>query len=508
MKKNVLRISDLRKKGIVWSRVSTKHQEDNGGSLDYQKRLCQTYAESQGIEIKAYHGGTHESAKTPGALVKAMISEAKRDKSITHIIVSQADRFSRNAGQAINIINELKALGITVVEAMTGMSTDTPEGLMMIQVKLCMAQWDNTNRTTKFVSGRKNCLQNGVWCGKRPLGYNKTGKSINAQYSINETGKLIRKMFKLKLEGMPNHIIAERLRPYGLDLSKQTVHKILTNPFYCGLISHKMLDGEIVKGKHPALITKEEFLQVQEIMSGRTGVYKHKKETPQFPLKRHIRCVDDNSLMTAYTVKNIDYYKCNHKGCKTNVSAKKLHAKYEELLNGFNIPELLYPLLRDCIDSIVQGGEAESKPKLAVLRKKRSECVNKIKRCKVRYGSEEINEDVYSTTIQSLQEKIDNIDLELAKFKNNLSNLSDDTDVILSTCCNIASLWRNSSLETSQKIQNLLFPDGILWDKRINDYRTLTINQAFSVIERLSSSCKNKKEVRDKNLTSILKMCG
>ena len=498
----------MKKKCIIWSRVSTKHQEDNGGSLDYQKRLCQTYAESQGIEIKAYHGGTHESAKTPGTLIKAMISEAKRDKSITHIIVSQADRFSRNAGQAINIINELKALGITVVEAMTGMSTETPEGLMMIQVKLCMAQWDNTNRTTKFVSGRKNCLQNGVWCGKQPMGYNKEGKSINAKYTINETGKLIRKMFRLKLEGMPNHIIAERLRPYGLELSKQTVHKILTNPFYCGLISHKMLDGEIVKGKHPALISKEEFLQVQEIMSGRTGVYKHKKETPQFPLKRHIRCIEDNSFMTAYTQKKHDYYKCNHKGCKTNVSAKKLHAKYEELLNSFNIPELLYPLLRDCIDSIMQGNESESKPKLATLRKQRSECENKIRRCKARYGAEEINEDVYSTTIQFLQEKIDNINLELAKFKNNLSNLSDDADVIFSTCCNIASLWRNSSLETSQKIQNLLFPSGIFWDKENENYRTFDCNQALDIIQRISDSYKNKNEEKSENFSSKLRLCG
>lgn len=173
----VNRISSTQKKGIIWSRVSTKYQEDNGGSLDFQRRLCETYAESHGLEIKAYHGGTHESAKTPGTLVKAMISEAKRDKSITHIIVSQADRFSRNAGQAINITNELNALGITIVEAMTGMSTETPEGLMMIQVKLCMAQLDNTNRTTKFVSGRKNCLKNGVWCGKRPLVTTRRGRA-------------------------------------------------------------------------------------------------------------------------------------------------------------------------------------------------------------------------------------------------------------------------------------------------------------------------------------------
>ena len=52
----------------------------------------------------------------------------------------------------------------------------------------------------------------------------------------------------------------------------------------------------------------------------------------------------------------------------------------------------------------------------------------------------------------------------------------------------------NSELELRQKIQNLLFPSGTLWDKEIGNYRTFDENRALLVIQRISGSYKNKKE--------------
>ena len=216
---------------------------------------------------------------------------------------------------------------------------------MMMQVKLSLAQWDNTNRINKFVSGRKHCMESGVWIGKRPLGYDKDGKSLNSQYTINATGKLIQKAFKWKLQGVDNFRIMDRLSAMGLNVSKQKLHKILTNPFYAGKIQSKFTDGEIIDGKHPALISWVEFLQVQEILSGRTGVYKVKAETPRFPLKRHIRCAEDGLPLTAYTVKrkNIDYYKCN----RTRSSGTRTAAEAESKPKGGCCNQRLSGLMGD-----------------------------------------------------------------------------------------------------------------------------------------------------------------
>ena len=492
----------------IWTRVSTKHQEENGGSLDDQKCKCEKYAKDNGYTIKGYFGGKHESAKTPGKLVKEMITAVKKDDSVKYIIVSQTDRFSRDAGQAINMLNELKARDVVIVEALTGMDTSTPEGMMMIQIKLSLAQWDNTNRTNKFTLGRKHCMESGVWCGKRPIGYDKKGKSVNAQFTINATGKLIRAAFKWKLQGVDNFRIIEKLSARGLHLSKQQIHKILTNPFYAGKIRSKFTGGTIIDGKHPAIISWSDFLKVQDILSGRTGVYKHQKETPQFPLKRHVRCSNDGTPMTAYTVKkkNIDYYKCNETGCCNNVSAKRLHALYEDLLNEYSIPVALHGLFRAIVQDILTKDDVEAKDAVAVLKKQNTELKNNIKDCKIRRGKGEIDDEIYSITIADLQEKLDKNELELSKVNQNLSNQDFSVDEIVSTCCKLGSLWRDAELELCQKIQNLLFPNGILWDKDLGGYRTIDENEALAVIQRISTSYKKRKEGKSKNFPSTFSL--
>ncbi len=137
----------MEKQCYIWTRVSTKYQETNGGSLDDQKHKCETFAKEHNYAIVDYFGGTHDSAKTPGKLINEMIKAVKKNHDITYIIISQIDRFSRNAGQGISILNELVKNNITVVEAISGLDTSTPEGLMMMQIKICMLQWGNTNQT-------------------------------------------------------------------------------------------------------------------------------------------------------------------------------------------------------------------------------------------------------------------------------------------------------------------------------------------------------------------------
>lgn len=497
-------------KCVIWTRVSTKYQEDNGGSLDTQKEKCIEYANKKGYEIVGYFGGSHESAKTPGSMIKEMKNTLKKNKSIKYVIVNEIDRYSRCAGQGLIMFNELLRYGVIIVEASSGISTDNKDGRLILGNKLLWAEWDNENRTDKFTQGRKSCLQSGVYTGAVPLGYDKEGKSRNRTYTINDDGKLIRKAFQWKLQGMANFQIIEKLKPYGLYLSKQKLHHILTNVFYAGKIKHKMLNYEIIDGNQPAIISYTDFLRVQEILSGRTGVYKHKKETPQFPLKRHVMCSQDKTPFTAYTVKkkNIDYYKCNCVGCKTNVSAKKLHGKYEELLSRYDIPQPLVRVLRDTISKMLCENQSEQMKNINVLKKQKSEKENKLKSCKIRYGMGDIDDEIYTMTVEALQKDLGQITLELSKYDKDLSNHENRINDVLVMCCHLGSLWRNADLTTAQKLQNLLFPQGILWDKEKDDYRTFGENAALSVIRRITDTYRKEKEENLCRNSSLVNSCA
>ena len=503
-------IKNETKNCVIWTRVSTKYQEDNGGSLHYQKDCCEKYANSEGFNIVNYFGGSHESAKTPGKFIKEMIKYLKKDRSIKYVIVSQIDRFSRNAGQGITMFTDLLDIDVVIIEATSGLSTKDHFSLFMLQTKLCMAQLDNSQRTDKFTRGRISCLQSGVYCGAVPIGYDYQGKSVNRTFSINEDGKLIKKAFQWKLQGLANNQIIEKLKPYGLRFSKQRLHKILTNPFYAGKIKHRMLNFEIIDGNQPPIISYQDFLKVQEILSGRTGVYKHKKETPQFPLKRHLYCHIDQTPMTAYTVKRkgIDYYKCNCVGCKTNVSAKKLHYKYAELLDGYDIPQPLVEVTRDIIIKKLGENQTQQIQTANVLKKQKSEKENKLKTCKIRYGMGEIDDEIYTMTIEALQSDIDKITLELSKYSKDLSNLENRVNDILIMCCHLGSTWKNADLLTAQKLQNLIFPKGIYWDKELDGYRTIEENEGLAVIRKITESYEKENEESLKKNSSSVPLCA
>ena len=173
-----------------------------------------------------------------------------------------------------------------------------------------------------------------------------------------------------------------------------------------------------------------------------------------------------------------------------------------------NVTESLKPLLRDIVSKMITTNDDEARNMETLLKKQKSEYLGKWKKCKVRFGIGEIDEEIFEMTVKSLQEKLDDIERGLAECKRNLSNLDGEVDDVLAMCCKLDSLWRDASLETCQKLQNLLFPNGVLWDKDKDNYRTFDENEALSIIARLSVNYKNKKEENSLENSSFVQSCA
>lgn len=107
----------------------------------------------------------------------------------------------------------------------------------------------------------KSILRKGKWTGIAPLGY-KWDKN-SGQLVIDEIrGPLVRKAFKMKNQNanIKSEEIREKLKELGWPVPRTTISRILTNPIYCGLIAYNLLEGEVVEGNHPPIISKEIFL--------------------------------------------------------------------------------------------------------------------------------------------------------------------------------------------------------------------------------------------------------
>ena len=492
------------KVAALWTRVSSEKQEQNNCSLETQDKVCREFAERNGITIKKHFGGTHESAKKMGNEFKRMIAEVSRDKEINVILVYSYDRFSRTGAEASMLKALLKSKGVYVVSATQPVDPDSASGDFMEDVLLLFSKFDNTIRKDKCVCGMKECLRRGEWFCRAPLGYDHYKKDKHHYLEVNATGELLRKAFRWKAdEGLSNVEICERLKALGLNIDRKKMSYIFLNPIYCGYIKHNLLDeDELVKGNFEPIVDEETF---RKINSTSKAGYEHKEETDKFPLKRCVRCADCGGYLTGYTVKSRgrDYYKCNKIGCKNNQSVINMHDKFVKLLNSYGIPKEFHELLKKVLNDLFDECHSEIKNLTSALNKKKTEVDNKINNVKCRFGLDEISKDVYDITMSKLLEEQSAIIQQLDDTNEDLSNNKKYIDRCIVMCCELSTLWENGNFRDRQIIQNLVFPEGIMFDKENGDYRTQKENAVFDIFRRFTMIYDKEKGTAD-GLLSLL----
>ena len=508
-KEKVTKFSELDNKvAALWTRVSTERQEENNCSLETQERICREYAANHGITIKKHYGGTHESAKTEGQLYRQMIAEVAKDRDINIILVYSFDRFSRAGNEAIMTKAYLKSKGVYVISATQPTDPDSCAGEFMENILFLFNQFENSLRRDKAVTGMTACLQRGEWYGKAPLGYDHKKVGKTHILTVNDKGRILKKAFLWKAnEGMGDFEIVERLSLEGLRINRKHLNKILHNPFYCGKITHNLLGDEIVEGKQEKLIDEATFNKIQGITH---AGYEQQEETEQFPLKRHIRCSDCGGYLTGYTVKKRgrDYYKCNKKGCKSNHSTERLHQLYCALLNTYSIPKQLVPILTKVLHKVFREYNQERSATRTLLLKNKCEKEKKLTALKVRYGLGEIDKDIYNATSAHLNDQLTQIHKALQEAERDLSNEKKYIADVIAMSCKLGTLWQEGDFRTRQKLQNLVYPDGILFDKHLGCYRTENENEVFRIFRSISTSYIVEKEKAAKENTPLSPYVG
>jgi site-specific DNA recombinase len=291
-----------------------------------------------------YFGGTHESAKNDDRKeFNRMLNFVNESNSeIGVIIVYSYDRFSRTGVDALKLIKDLyEEEGIKVVSVTQNIDTTTPVGMMNQAIQMIFGEYENNQRKLKCMAGSKERLKQGYRESLAPYGYDQAVINGEQRITVNSTGEKLRKAFLMKAnQGLSNVEIVERLRQMGLrNMYKQKLTKIFANPFYCGRIAHKMLDGEVVKGRQEPLVSEAIFFKVNNLQDQNRHGYKKMDTDDNLPLKRFVKCDKCSTVMTGYEAKpkGIYYYKCPETGCNSNKNAKVMHEEFQEFLKPLEV---------------------------------------------------------------------------------------------------------------------------------------------------------------------------
>lgn len=480
-------------RAVIYTRVSTKEQADTNQSLELQEKKCQEYAAHRGYTVVEQFGGTYESAKTDGRkeFTRMLTFVRQKANGISHIIVLSPDRFSRTGGDAIALTAQLRKAGVAVETVTQQADTSTAMGRFMQDFGFVMSHFDNQMRKDRAVLGMKERLRDGHWTFKPPLGYIKVKQGSEQQIVISPHGELLRKAFLFKINGqMSNAQLVAWLRKRGVKLSEKLLTQTFRNPFYCGLISSSLLDGEVVKGRHPGLITEEQFLHLNNLQQQQEHGHAHAKEVPTVPLKHHVRCHRCGKPLTAYEVKakKLWYYKCNTRGCKLNIGARQLHGAYHDLLAQFSVaPDLIEPL-KDLTAGVFHQLNQESVQERKAVEAELKQVQQKLEKMEERYALGELNRATYEKFYQKIAtEELQPVQARYAQLAADLSNLKIHTDFSVEMAAKLPTMWNITNLFTRQQMQHMLDPGGIAFAPETGLYRTGRANTIFETIASFST---------------------
>ena len=327
----------------------------------------------------------------------------------------------------------------------------------------------------------------GYWPYHTPMGYENLKpkhKACEHEYIITKEGKLIKQAFLWKAEGVMNDKkIIDKLSIRGLRITEKNFRWIMSNVFYTGYITGKLLNGQLVKGKHPSLIDLKTFLKANELLQNapNVGITKHHKRN-ELPLKLFAKEEISGSPLTGYIKKGIWYYKARKKGVGVNVSANKLNTLFQAHLKQFEYKKQYTSKLSKAIEEGLKKRLTTAIEETITLKKRISELNSQKEKLEERYVMENLEKDLYAKFISRINIELGKLNSELSRNAIDSSNLKKAVEKVLQIAENISILWASGDFDEKQKLQKLVFPDGIMYNKKNHAVRTQRINILFAEI--------------------------
>lgn len=483
---------------VGYTRVSDNSQMDNT-SLETQKKDAIRFAERRGLIIKEFFGGIVESAKTDERKeFKRMLQYVKKEKSISAILVYSYERFSRSE-YAIQLSRELAKQGVKVLSVIQEIDVTSASGRLQQDIFYAFGNYDNGLRKEKTVRGMVENLLNGYWVGVCPFGYTNLKvreKAKYHEYIINEDGKILKQAFQLKAEGKLNNLeIVEKMKKRGSTIKYKSFVRILNNPFYCGYITHSLIPGKSIKGKHPALVSEELFFKANNVVATNPhkGISKKSKK-PALPLKSFLRSEQTGIPFTGYFQKGFYYYKTRAKTEAVNVRADFLNQLFEAELAKLQVNEQLRSQIEMLTTELVKRKLEEQINEVQSAKKQAKELETKLENLEQRFIDGDLTKELFEKYSSKYKEELKQINGNNVESQFDSSNLEKAIKKSFEIACNPLQAWLSADYDDKQRLQYLIFPDGIMYNKEKRIVRTTRVNSLFVLMSSAARVSEEKKK--------------
>lgn len=223
------------KPAIIYARVSTAGQAEEGVSLDMQEEKARQWAEANGYPVEGVfvdRGISGRKMENRPELLKALDAVCACSGVL---IVYSLSRLARSTAETILIADRLERSKADLTSLTEKIDTTSAAGKMVFRVLAVIAEFERDVIAERITAALRHKRDHMEVYNNTPLGFDRAGKKLihNAEES-----EIIRKVFRLRKKGLSMQKIADRLNADGYHgknggkFYAVTIQKILKNPLH------------------------------------------------------------------------------------------------------------------------------------------------------------------------------------------------------------------------------------------------------------------------------------
>ncbi|MDC2863820.1 recombinase family protein [Bacillus sp. BP-3] len=260
-------------KCVIYRRVSTDMQVEEGISLDMQKVRLEQYAQSQGwVVVEDYCDEGYSAKNIDRPAFQRMIKDMKKNK-FDIILVYRLDRFTRSVLDLHSLLEKMDKCNVKFKSSTEVFDTTTATGRMFITLVATLAQWERETTAERVRDSMQKKAELGLRNGsKSPMGYDQNKGKLYINKEETEVVKYIFEAYKTK--GIISIVKALNSRgiktKQGKIFNYDAVRYIINNPIYIGKIRWgEDVLTDIAQDDFETIIDKDTWYTVQQIQNSR-----------------------------------------------------------------------------------------------------------------------------------------------------------------------------------------------------------------------------------------------
>ncbi len=340
-------------KAVIYCRVSSAKQVEEGHGLDSQATRCREYAARKNYEVVQVF---HEKGVSGGLMDRpsfnkliTFIKASRQDGMV--VIIDDISRFARDIESHWTLRRTLKDIGGKLESPSITFGEDS-DSVLIENLLASVSQHQRQKNREQTTNRMRARTMNGYWCFPAPPGFRYQQVSGHGKLLVRD--EPLASIIQEALEGFASGrfqsqsevksflesepAFASRF-PNGF-VRYEEVIRLLTRPHYAGYIEVPRWGIRLQEAKHEGLISFSPYTRIQERIREGARVTARKDINEDFPLRGFVTCGDCEKPLTSCwskskTGKKHPYYMCFNKECgsyRKSIRRDQLEGDFTDLL--------------------------------------------------------------------------------------------------------------------------------------------------------------------------------